>query len=51
MIGIRDLIVTATWPEDGPARRQARGILYLIVFIWVALLATPFLIAGAYGGK
>lgn len=50
MWGLRDLIAVATWPDDTPARREARGILYIIAALWVALLATPFALAWVFGG-
>lgn len=50
MWSLRDLIAVATMPDDSPARREARGVLYLITILWVALLITPFALAWAFGG-
>ena len=44
MLGLQDLIITATWPDDSPARREARTLLYVLAILWAGLLASPFVV-------
>lgn len=48
MIGLRDLIILATNPDDCPARREARELLYILAGCCAVIMASPFLAVWAF---